>query len=161
MNIFEPLTTHEPSRSSAVVRVAPASEPASGSVSPNAASRRPDARSGSQRSFCSSLPKRKIGIVPSDVCAATVIATDESTRVSSSTAIAYETVSPPAPPYCSGIGMPISPSSAISATSSTGKRLSRSSSSATGATRSRANARTVSRISSCSAVRSRSMPRGW
>ena len=33
------------------------------------------------------------------MCAATVIATDESIRVSSSIAIAYETVSPPAPPY--------------------------------------------------------------
>ena len=38
------------------------------------------------------------------MCAATVIATDESMRVSSSIAIAYETVSPPAPPYSSGIG---------------------------------------------------------
>ena len=76
----------------------------------------------------------RIGIVPSDVCAATVIATDESMRVSSSIAIAYETVSPPAPPYSSGIGSPISPSSASSATSSYGKRSSRSSSSATGAT---------------------------
>ena len=88
MNIFDPFTTHEPSRGSAVVRVAPASEPASGSVSPKAASRRPEARSGSQRSFCASEPKRTIGIVPSDVCAATVIATDESIRVSSSIAIA-------------------------------------------------------------------------
>ena len=57
MKIFEPLTTHSPSRSSAVVRVAPASEPAPGSVRPNAASFFPDARSGSQRRFCSSLPK--------------------------------------------------------------------------------------------------------
>ena len=88
MNIFEPLTTHAPSRSSAVVRVAPASEPASGSVSPKAARRRPEARSGSQRSLCSSEPNRNTGIVPSDVCAATVIATDESIRVSSSIAIA-------------------------------------------------------------------------
>ena len=53
---FEPFTTHEPSRSSAVVRVAPASEPAPGSVSPNAARRRPDARSGSHRAFCSFVP---------------------------------------------------------------------------------------------------------
>ena len=37
MNIFEPFTTQESSRSSAVVRAAPASEPASGSVSPKAA----------------------------------------------------------------------------------------------------------------------------
>ena len=88
MNIFEPFTTHRPSRSSAVVRVAPASEPASGSVRPKAASRRPLARSGSQRSRCSSLPKRRIGIVPSEVCAASVIATDESIRASSSIAIA-------------------------------------------------------------------------
>ena len=56
MKSFEPLTTHEPSRSSAVVRVAPASEPASASVRPKAASFSPDARSGSQRSFCSSEP---------------------------------------------------------------------------------------------------------
>ena len=98
MKIFEPLTTHVPSRSSARVCVAPASEPAPGSVSPNAASLRPDARSGSHCCFCSSVPNRRIGIVPSDVCAATVIATDESIRVSSSTATAYDTVSPPAPP---------------------------------------------------------------
>ena len=38
--------------------------------------------------FCSSVPYRRIGIVPSEVCAATVIATDESMRVSSSIAIA-------------------------------------------------------------------------
>jgi hypothetical protein len=118
MKIFEPFTSHSPSRSSAVVRVAPASEPAPGSVSPNAASFCPEASSGSHCSFCSSLPKRKIGIVPSDVWAATVIATEESIRVSSSIASAYETVSPPAPPCSSGIGSPIRPSSASSATSS-------------------------------------------
>ena len=118
MKIFEPFTTHWPSRSSAVVRAAAASEPAPGSVSPNAASLRPEARSGSHCCFCSSEPKSRIGIVPSEVCAAIVIATDESIRVSSSTAIAYESVSVPAPPYSSGIGIPISPSSASSATSS-------------------------------------------
>ena len=56
MNIFEPFTTHSPSRSSAVVRVAPASEPAPGSVRPNAASFRPEARSGSHSRRCSSVP---------------------------------------------------------------------------------------------------------
>ncbi len=118
MKIFEPFTTHSPSRSSARVRVAPASDPAPGSVSPNAPSLRPEARSGSQSRFCSSVPKRKIGIVPSEVWAATVIATDESIRVSSSIAIAYASVSVPPPPYSSGNGMPIRPSSASSATSS-------------------------------------------
>ncbi len=58
MKILEPFTIQWPSRSSARVRVAPASDPAPGSVRPKAASRRPDARSGSHRAFCSSLPKR-------------------------------------------------------------------------------------------------------
>ena len=88
MKIFEPLTTHSPPSSAAVVRVAPASEPAPGSVRPNAARRRPEARSGSHSRFCSSEPKSRNGIVPSEVCAATVIATEESMRVSSSIAIA-------------------------------------------------------------------------
>ena len=54
--------------------------------------------------------------MPSDVCAHSVIATLESTRVSSSTAIAYASESAPAPPYSSGNGMPISPSSPSLAT---------------------------------------------
>src|SRR5207244_1841897 len=70
MKIFEPLITHLPSRSSAVVREAAASDPAPGSVRPNAASLRPDARSGSHCRFCSSLPNSRIGIVPSAVCGA-------------------------------------------------------------------------------------------
>jgi hypothetical protein len=88
MNILAPSITQLPSRSSAVVAVEPASDPAPGSVSPKAASRRPEARSGSHSRFCSSEPNRKIGIVPSEVWAPTVIATDESIRVSSSIAIA-------------------------------------------------------------------------
>ena len=43
---------------------------------------------GSQSSRCSSVPQRWMGIVPSEVWAAIVIATEESTRVSSSTASA-------------------------------------------------------------------------
>jgi hypothetical protein len=57
MKIFEPLITHSPSRRFARVRVAPASDPASGSVSPKAASFLPEARSGSHCRFCSSVPK--------------------------------------------------------------------------------------------------------
>ena len=57
MKIFAPLMIHLPSWSSALVRVAPASEPAPGSVRPNAASFLPEARSGSHCRFCSSLPK--------------------------------------------------------------------------------------------------------
>ncbi len=56
MNIFEPFTTQAPSRRSARVRVAPASEPAFGSVRPKAASFVPDASGGSQSCFCASVP---------------------------------------------------------------------------------------------------------
>ena len=89
MNIFEPLTTHVPSRSSAVVRVAPASEPGIGLGQAERGEPAPGGEVG-QPALPSArrVPNRKIGIVPSDVCAATVIATDESIRVSSSIAIA-------------------------------------------------------------------------
>jgi hypothetical protein len=56
MKIFDPFTIHRPSRSSALVFVAPASEPAPASVSPKAASRLPEARSGTHSLFCSSVP---------------------------------------------------------------------------------------------------------
>ena len=48
MNCLLPLTTHSPSSSSALVFVAPASEPAPGSVRPKPASFWPATRSGSQ-----------------------------------------------------------------------------------------------------------------
>ena len=57
MNIFEPSITHSSPSRRAVVRVAPASEPAFGSVRPKAASFWPEASSGSHSRFCSSLPK--------------------------------------------------------------------------------------------------------
>ena len=88
MNCLAPSIVQTPASSVARVRTLPASLPASGSVRPNAPSRRPLQRSGSQRSFCSSVPKSAIGCVPSDVCAHSVIATLESTRASSSTASA-------------------------------------------------------------------------
>ena len=58
MNCLAPLTTHSPPSSSARVCVLPASEPASGSVSPKAASFWPLQSCGSQSSFCSSVPHR-------------------------------------------------------------------------------------------------------
>ena len=60
MNALAPFSTHcpppAPSRNSARVSVAKASEPPPGSVRPNADSARPATRSGSQRSFWASLP---------------------------------------------------------------------------------------------------------
>jgi hypothetical protein len=78
------LITHWLPSSLAVVRVAPASVPASGSVSPKAASFSPAHSAGSQSRFCSSEPNQKIGVVPSEVWAASVMQTEESTRASSS-----------------------------------------------------------------------------
>jgi hypothetical protein len=57
MNCLAPLITHSPSSSEAVVFVLPASEPASGSVSPNEPSFSPLVSSGIHSRFCSSLPK--------------------------------------------------------------------------------------------------------
>ena len=88
MNCLVPSITHSPSSRRARVRVLAASEPASGSVSPNAPRHSPAHRRGSHSRFCSSLPNRYTGCVPSEVCAHTVIATEESTRASSSTASA-------------------------------------------------------------------------
>ena len=86
MNCFEPLITHWPSSSTAVVRVPAASEPASASVSPNAPSAWPEASSGSHSRFCASVPLRRIGIMPSPTPASRVTAMLWSARASCSTA---------------------------------------------------------------------------
>ena len=56
MNCLAPLITHSSPSSSARVRVLPASEPASGSVRPNAPSRSPEQSRGIHSAFCSSEP---------------------------------------------------------------------------------------------------------
>jgi hypothetical protein len=91
MNALLPLMIHSvpSSLSRAVVRVPPASEPAPGSVSPNAASLRPATRSGRYFCFCSSVPNLKMGIAPSEIAASSVIATDESMRAISSIAMQW------------------------------------------------------------------------
>jgi hypothetical protein len=86
MNALEPLITHSSPSRRAVVRVAPASEPPPGSVSPKAPSRSPAASAGNHRRFCSGVPNRWSGMAPSETPASSVIATDESTRASSSSA---------------------------------------------------------------------------
>ncbi len=58
MNCFAPSTTHSPSSRRARVRVLPASEPASGSVRPNAPSLAPLHSCGSHSAFCASEPNR-------------------------------------------------------------------------------------------------------
>src|SRR5207302_1620026 len=108
------------------------------------------------RCRCSSVPKRKMGLAPSPTPASKVMAIDESTRASSSTAIQNVVKSALVPPYSSGNGSPNRPRSPIARTVSTGKVWVRSHSSAYGAISLSAKARTTLRKSSCSGVRSRS-----
>ncbi len=61
-NVFEPFSSQPPSTAVAVVRSAKASEPDSGSDIPCAAITEPSHSPGSQRRFCSSVPKCTIGI---------------------------------------------------------------------------------------------------
>ena len=89
MNAFDPSITHSSAASSrvALVRVAPASLPPSGSVNPKAPRARPATMSGSQRWRCSSVPKEKIGLAPSPTPADSVMPRDWSARPISSMAM--------------------------------------------------------------------------
>ena len=84
----EPLVTHcfSPVRQpfSARVMSAPASEPASDSVSANAASSWPCASGGTSRSICWRVPRAMIGSVPAPVWTASVTPSPASPRESSS-----------------------------------------------------------------------------
>ena len=79
MNAFAPLMTQSPPSRTALVRVAPASEPPSGSVRPKPASARPATRSGSHSFFWVSEPKERIGLMPSPTPAERVMPIDWST----------------------------------------------------------------------------------
>ena len=88
MNIFPPLIVYPLPFFIAVVLVAPASLPASCSVKPKAPIIWPEANGGTYFFFCSSVPAIKMGIVPNDVCAAMVMATEASALANSITAAA-------------------------------------------------------------------------
>ena len=120
MKAFWPLINQPSSRRSARVRIPRASEPASGSVSPNAPSTRPSASGRSQRSRCASLPNRSSGSDPMVTCACHAAATDWSARPICSIAATKPTVDMPMPPHSSGTSMPSRPSAPISRSRSVG-----------------------------------------
>ena len=91
MKALVPFSTHAPSRSTARVRSAAASEPEPGSVSPQAPSTAPEARRGRYVCFCAGEPKRAMWLVQSELWAHMVMPTEASPRFSSSTISAYET----------------------------------------------------------------------
>ena len=125
MNCLVPSSTHSPSTSSALVRVAPASEPAPGSVSPKPARVRPATRSGSHCCFCSSVPKVRIGLMPRPDAGLEGDADRlvDPAELLDRQAEAGEAVlaGQPAPPYSSGRSQTEEPRSPIFWTRSTGK----------------------------------------
>src|SRR6185295_14036700 len=112
MKFFEPFTIQPPSVRTAVDFVPDASEPALGSVNPQAPRCSPDASGFKYFCFCDSVPNLKMWLEHSELCAATEIPTEPSTRDNSSMIVAYSTYPIPAPPYSSGKITPVSPSSA-------------------------------------------------
>ena len=98
IHIFEPLRIQsEPSRR-AVVRIAPGSEPASGSVSPKQPIASPACIAGSQRCFCSSVPQRQIANIASEPCTDTRLRTPASPASSSMQVRPYATELAPGRP---------------------------------------------------------------
>jgi hypothetical protein len=91
MKFFDPLTTHPPFFLTAVVRVPEASEPALGSVKPHAPNFSPRASGTRYFCFCSSVPNMKMWFEQSELCAATEMPTEPSTRESSSMMATYST----------------------------------------------------------------------
>ena len=151
MNIFEPFKIHSPVSGSwtAIVCCPAASVPAFGSVSPKAPIHSPLANFGKYFCFCFSVPNFKIGQVPKDVCADTITPVVAQAFDNSSTAIAYIKLSPPAPPYSFGIGIPIIPIFAIFSTVSIGNLSSSSTSAAIGFTSFSTNSLIICLKSSC------------
>ena len=117
---FWPLMRHAPLPScSARVEIALVSEPAVGSVTPNACSRTsPEAIRGSQRRFCSSEPCRS-SVPMTYICAWQAAALPPERLTSSSTTLAWPMPSPP-PPYSSGISAASQPPAVSAATNSCG-----------------------------------------
>ena len=70
----------------AVDRISPASEPAPGSESENAASSLDTSR-GRKRRRCASVPKRNTGTAPTELCTAIMIASAADTAAISSSTI--------------------------------------------------------------------------
>ena len=149
MKIFVPFRIHLSPASTAVVCCMAASVPALGSVKPKAPIHSPEASLGRYFIFCSSVPFSRMGAMHKEVWAERTTPVVAHTLDSSSTAMIYIWTVPPAPPYCFGIGMPISPSLPIFSTVSIGKRSCSSTSAAKGFTSFSANERIICR-KSCS-----------
>ena len=100
-----PLITHSSPSRTAVVRIAPGSEPASGSDRQKAGVHSPEAHFGSQACFCSSVPWSWIGSVPSSWIIR--ISAEEAHALATSSIATFSISVPvPVPPSSSGNGSP-------------------------------------------------------
>ena len=95
--------------------------PASGSVTPKATWSSPCTSRGSQRAFCSAVPKTTIGCGPNRLmCTAEAAAMPPPWLATSCIMIAASVTPRPAPPYSGGMVMPSQPASAIARWNSRG-----------------------------------------
>src|SRR5712692_2917664 len=154
---FVPLRTQPSFDRFAVVSIAEASEPLFGSVSAQAPSLRPLARSGTYLRRWSSFPAIQTVPVHRELWAAMMSAWDPQTRATSSTVIARAIESRPAPSYSSGIVIPRNPRPAIFAIVAFGNSPVLSTCAATGRISFSAKSRAVRRIISCSGESSKSI----
>src|SRR5207302_2928005 len=113
-------------------------------------------RGTSQRWICSSVPERRSASELRPTWTEISVRKAASPRSISSQESASATKSRPAPPYSSGITMPSRPSSAIPSITDISRRCAMSFSIALGSTRSLTNVLTVSWMSRCSSVNSKS-----
>ncbi len=119
VQIFWPLTTQPFAVRSARVVIFVVSDPASGSVTPNACSRSsPDAIRGSHCCFCASLPCRS-NVPITYICAWQAPGLPPDALISSRIVLAAPIPSPD-PPYCSGISAASQPCSVSARTNSVG-----------------------------------------
>src|SRR6266850_1507861 len=156
MKFFVPFSNQPSPSLRAVVRIAAASLPEAGSERAKHPIFSPFASPGSQRSFCASLPKRRIGATARLPCVHSTTPVLAHARLISSRTRTYVIMSRPAPPYRSGTSMPMNPSFPISAISAGGTFFFSSISAASGSTFSRAKSRAVFWTRACSSVSVRS-----
>ena len=142
-----PSITHSSPSRTALVRIPPGSEPASGSESANAGLHSPMAQRGRKRCLSSSEPNSLIGSVPSSWIIR-IRAEDAHALATSSTAMLSISVPVPVPPCSASNGSPSRSCAANSSRMSRGYSAFSSISAARGATRSTTILRIVSRKSS-------------
>ncbi len=101
----------------------PVSSPASGSVTPKHTVVRPAMTSGSQRRFCSSLPKTTMGCGPNILmCTVDAALMAPAERAMVCIMMAASVMPSPEPPNASGMAMPSQPPSTSASRNASGKR---------------------------------------